>query len=79
MFCARIARKVTFFHLDAFRFQQTSQSANFILQLADKLSVRIFVDNGFADNLLGSRKLTNKCYYQNTTPFYVIEQIFNDV
>ena len=53
--CVNIAKKLTFFHLNALGFQQKSQPANFIFQFPDKLGVRILIDNGFADNLLGSR------------------------
>jgi hypothetical protein len=42
------------FDFDAFAFQKLAKLLNLLFELADKLRVGIFVDNGFADDLFRS-------------------------
>jgi hypothetical protein len=55
-FCLRFNNsfEITFFDLDAFVLQQFPELLNLLLEFSDELRVGILIDDGFADNLLGS-------------------------
>lgn len=46
--------QLTLFNFDAFVLQQLAKLLNLFLKLTDEFSVGILIDDGFANNLLGS-------------------------
>lgn len=45
---------LTFFDLDSLVLQQFPKLLDFFLQFANQFSIRIFINNSFANNLFGS-------------------------
>lgn len=52
--------KLTFLHLDALGFEQFAKLLDFLLELADELRVGVLVDDGLADDLFGTVRVSGK-------------------
>lgn len=50
----RYRKLLTFLHINAFSLKQLPEFEDLFLELSYEFSIRIFIDHGFADNLLSS-------------------------
>ena len=55
-----IYHECTFFDIDALDAQQFAQPRNFLFKFSDEFGISIFVDDGFADYLLGTVSVSGR-------------------
>jgi hypothetical protein len=56
----QLLSQLTLFNFDAFVLQKLAKFLNLLLELSDDFGVGIFVDDGFADDCLGSVGVSEK-------------------
>ena len=47
-------------HFDPFDAQQFAESKDFLLEFTDQFSISVFIDDGLADDLLGTIRVSGK-------------------